>query len=136
MKSHLSLRATVATIALMSVAGMVNAQAVTKPAPAAAPVSKQAQVCTVKQTANAELLAKAQAAKTAAARLAILKAAIDADPENAPCIADLALQMAMAGGISPAAGPDDTVGFGIEGGAPGENPNQLNQITSPAAPAL
>ncbi len=141
MKSNLSFSATVATVALMAVAGFANAQTPTK-APPAAPTSKQAQVCIVKQQFNADLLAKAQAAKTPAERLAILKAAMEADPENAPCIADLALQMAMAGGISPAAGPEETADFGIDGAAPGENPNQLNGTTggtgtpsvSPAAP--
>ncbi|RYG61979.1 MAG: hypothetical protein EON60_01530 [Alphaproteobacteria bacterium] len=102
--------------------------------------------CAANQTANAAVVARAQAAATAAERLAILKAAIDANPANAVCIADMALQMGLAANIDPAAGPETfgetSVPNTTEGtAAPAENPSQLNQGTgttpaSPSAPAI
>ena len=126
---------TVATIALLAAASIGNAQA------------KPVDPCAVNQAANAAIIAKAQAAKTPAERKAILDAAIKANPANAVCIADLALQVAQAStGISPAAGPEEGFAGDVPGTtdgtpAPTENPNQLNQgagagTNSPAAPAL
>lgn len=124
---------TVAAIALLAVAS-ANAQA-------------PRDICVENQAANAAVIARAQAAATAAERKAILKAAIDANPANAVCIADLALQMGMAANIDPAAGPEE---FGNEANVPNttdgttppaENPSQLNQGTdtggaSPASPSI
>ena len=102
--------------------------------------------CAANQTANAAVIARAQAAATAAERQAILKGAIDANPANAVCLADMALQMSVATNVDPAAGPEE---FGTTnvpnttGGtaAPAENPSQLNQSSdsgsaSPSAPAI
>jgi hypothetical protein len=126
---------TLAAIAFVTAAaGTANAQA-------------QRELCAANQTRNAAVISAAQAAKTPAERLAILKKAIDADPRNAPCIADLALQLSLSSNVNPAAGPEE---FGAAGEvptttdgtpAPAENPNQLNQpngtpSASPAAPAL
>ncbi len=104
-------------------------------------------VCAVNQSSNAAVIARAQAAATAAERQAILKAAIDANPANAVCLADMALQMSVATNVNPAAGPEE---FGTVANvpnttdgtpAPAENPSQLNQSTdtdsaSPSAPAI
>lgn len=103
-------------------------------------------LCQVNQAANAAVIARAQAAATPAARKAILKAAIDANPANAVCIADMALQMGIAANVDPAAGPEsfgtDNVPNTTEGTPnPAENPSQLNQPNgtnpaSPSAPAI
>lgn len=134
--------ATLAVVALLATTSAVNAQ--TKSTNKAVPTDKPVDMCVLKQTANAEIISKAQAAKTPAERRAILKAAIDADPANAVCLTDMALQMqlAMGNNIQPAAGPEDFSGQDIADGTnpPVENPNQLNQPTdtdgsSPATPA-
>ncbi len=116
-----------------------------------ATASAQAQtpkdICADNQTANAAVIARAQAAATPAARQAILKAAIDANPANAVCLADMALQMSLVGNVDPAAGPEEfgnanNVPNTTDGtAAPAENPSQLNQSTdtnpaSPSAPAI
>ncbi|PZP39267.1 MAG: hypothetical protein DI585_04670 [Pseudomonas fluorescens] len=98
-------------------------------------------ICAANQAANATVIARAQAAATAAERQAILKAAIDANPANAVCIADLALQMSLAVNVDPAAGPEEFAGevpTTTDGNTvPAENPSQLNQgqTTTPASPA-
>ena len=123
---------TLAAVALLA-AGAANAQS-----------AQNADICAQNLIANSKIITKAQAATTAAARKAILKAAIDANPANAVCIADLALQMTTATNVNPAAGPEDFGGdvpTTTDGNTPpAENPNQLNQpngtpSTSPAAPA-
>lgn len=130
---------TVATLALIAAATLANAAPV-KPVP-----GKPVDICVANQVANAAIIAKAQAAKTPEERKAILDAAIKANPANAVCIADLALQLAQANSnISPAAGPEEggtDADFGTGTGDPAENPNQLNQpagsgTNSPAAPVL
>ncbi|RYG61372.1 MAG: hypothetical protein EON60_03785 [Alphaproteobacteria bacterium] len=103
-------------------------------------------ICVANQTANAAVIARAQAAATPEERKAILKAAIDANPANAVCIADMALQMSLAANIDPAAGPEEFGAAEVPGttdgtAAPAENPSQLNQGTdgdtaSPAVPAV
>ncbi len=106
----------------------------------------QKDTCAANQTANAAVIARAQAAATPAARQAILKAAIDSNPANAVCLADMALQMGISANVDPAAGPEvfgstnvpNTTG-GVS--APAENSSQLNQRTettpaSPSAPAI
>jgi hypothetical protein len=104
-------------------------------------------LCAANQAANAAVIARAQAAETPAARQAILKQAIDANPANAVCIADLALQLGLAANVDPAAGPEEFGGAAEIAGttdgvaAPAENPNQLNQGATPgsaseAVPAL
>jgi len=114
---------TLAALALLAfAAGTANAQAVDP--------------CAAKQVTNAAIIAKAQAAKTAPARKKIIQAALDADPANAICLIDLAIQMNQ--NIEPAAGPEGTgQDFGAGTTPPAENPNQLNQGTNgnPASPA-
>lgn len=119
--------------AAMIVAGSANAQ-------------QARDICETNKAANAAVIARAQAAATPAERQAILKKAIDANPANAVCIADLALQLGLATNVNPAAGPEEfgapDVGNTTDGSTPpAENPNQLNQgaggnPASPAAPAL
>lgn len=123
---------TLATVALIAIAGAATANA--------------AEECAASQAANAAIIARAQAAATPAARLAIVKAAIKANPANAACLTDLALQMTLSSNVNPAAGPEEfapgevpttTNGFV----PPAENPNQLNQsddtqASSPASPSF
>ena len=116
--------------AAMIVAGSANAQS---------PATRDA--CEGAKASNAAVIARAQAAATPQERQAILKAAIDANPANAVCIADLALQMAIALNVDPAAGPEEfgsTAEFGTDSAAPAENPNQLGNGTgtTPASPAV
>ena len=110
---------TLAAVAMLA-AGAVQAQA---------QAPKRDDICAENQTANAAVIARAQAAATPEERKAILKAAIDANPANAVCIADLALQMGLAANIDPAAGPEEFGAPDLAEGtpAPSENPNQLNQ---------
>jgi hypothetical protein len=132
---------TLAVVALLATVSVANAQT-SKSTNKAAPTDKIVDECAPKQAANAEVISKAQAAKTAAERKKILKAAIDADPANAVCLIDMAMQaqLALNTNIQPAAGPDQS-GPDISDGTnpPAENPNQLNVPTnapasSPAAP--
>ena len=98
----------------------------------------QDSICEANYTANAAVIAKAQAAATPAERKKILQTAINANPANAFCIADLALQMSL--NIEPAAGPEEFGGdtpTTTDGTTPpAENPSQLNEgsTTGSASP--
>lgn len=128
MKSTLTL----ATLAAVVAVGAAYAQQ-----------ADQDSICEANYAANASIIAKAQAAASPAERKKILNDAIKANPNNALCIADLALQMSL--NIEPAAGPET---FGGETPtttdgtpSPAENPSQLNQSSatgsaSPVAPSV
>ncbi len=115
---------TLATVAAVLAVGAANAQTATKDS-----------ICEANYAANANIIAKAQAAATPAERKKILQDAITANPANAVCIADLALQMSL--NVEPAAGPET---FGGETPTttdgtptPAENPNQLNENNTSGA---
>lgn len=122
---------TLAAVAMIATVGSAQAQT---PGP-----------CTANMAANAAIISRAQAATTPTGRLAVLKAAIAANPSNAACLVDLALQMGLAN-VNPAGGPEDFVAGAVPTTTdgvtpPAENPNQLNQPAatvgaSPASPSI
>lgn len=131
MKSFLSL----ATVAAVMAVGTVSAQGTTT-------TTTQDSLCEANYAANAAVIAKAQAAATAPARKKILQDAINANPANAVCLVDLALQMSL--NIEPEAGPEtfgETPNTTDGETPPAENPNQLNESSdtgsaSPVVPVL
>ena len=117
-----------AAVALVALAATASAQT-------------QDDVCEANYAANATVIAQAQAAATKVERLRILRAAINANPANAACLADMALQMNVH--VEPDAGEfggeTPTTTDGIT--PPAENPNQLNEgsdtgSASPVEPVL